>query len=132
MHLLTELIAGLWLILGIELIIESAEDGISNISDLSKSGGNNQSLDENPIREVTDEIALEKKEENTREADLPRKVNEIGQNNAKRETGSRRSKAKSERPSEKIVRLLSYAGGISLIEIATMVYTVILSLSPPV
>lgn len=77
------------------------------LSNLTSSGGNNQLLDENPIREVTDEIALEKKEANSREVESTRKANEVGQVTAKRETGGRRSKA---RPSEKIVRLLSHAG----------------------
>ncbi|KAL1559952.1 polygalacturonate 4-alpha-galacturonosyltransferase [Salvia divinorum] len=72
------------------------EDGISSLSNLSSGG--------NTIRQVTDqehEVALEKKEEYTRETELIGKVNEAEQNKAKREIGSRRSKGKSERPPER-------------------------------
>ncbi|XP_057765180.1 probable galacturonosyltransferase 4 isoform X2 [Salvia miltiorrhiza] len=73
------------------------EDGISSLSNLSSG--------QNTIRQVIDqvhEVALEKKEENSREAELIGKVNEVEQNKAKTEIGSRRSKARSERPSERI------------------------------
>lgn len=56
------------------------------------------------------EVALEKKEENSRETELIGKVNEAEQNKVKREIGSRRSKGKSERPPERTVRLLSSVG----------------------
>ena len=56
------------------------------------------------------EVALEKKEENTRETELIGKVNQAEQNKANREIVSRRSKGKSGRPLERTVRLLSTAG----------------------
>ncbi|KAH6833570.1 galacturonosyltransferase 4 [Perilla frutescens var. hirtella] len=83
-----------------QLAEESAEDGISILSNLTSGGGNNQSLDENPIRRVTDqvhEVALATNEESSREAELTKNVREVGQNDAKKEVRSHRSKAKSEK-----------------------------------
>ena len=68
------------------------------------------------------ELALDKKEENSSGAELIGKVNEVEQSKAKKRTVSRRSKPKSNRPSERIVRLLSTVG-VSLIEEGTMAYT---------
>lgn len=113
MHLPIDLNAELWFILIKELIAESAEVGISSLSNLTSSGGKNQSLDQNPIRQVTDqahEDALEKKVDHSREAELTRNVHEIGQNDEKKEIGSQHSEANSKKASEKRVRLLSTAG----------------------
>lgn len=113
LHLPIDLNAELWFILIKELITESAEGGISSLSNLTSSGGKNQSLDQNPIRQVTDqahEDALEKKVDHSREAELTRNVHEIGQNDEKKEIGSQHSQSNSKRASEKRVRLLSTAG----------------------
>ncbi|XP_047941280.1 probable galacturonosyltransferase 4 isoform X3 [Salvia hispanica] len=76
--------------------LAEAEDGISSLANLGSGG--------NTIRQVTDqehEVALEKKEENTRETELIGKVNQAEQNKANREIVSRRSKGKSGRPLER-------------------------------
>ncbi|XP_042029738.1 probable galacturonosyltransferase 4 isoform X2 [Salvia splendens] len=83
----------------------AGEDGLSSLSDTS-SGGNG-------IRQVTDqvhEVALDKKEVNSSGAELIGKVNEVEQSKAKKRTVSRRSKAKSNKPSERIAVVKDNSG----------------------
>ncbi|KAG6392434.1 hypothetical protein SASPL_146653 [Salvia splendens] len=85
--------------------LAGAEDGLSSLSDTS-SGGNG-------IRQVTDqvhEVALDKKEVNSSGAELIGKVNEVEQSKAKKRTVSRRSKAKSNKPSERIAVVKDNSG----------------------
>lgn len=117
----------------LELITESEEDVISNLSTLSSSGGNNQSLDDNPIRQVTDQAhkaAVETGEENSREGVSTGNVRGVGQNNVKKEISSQHSKAKSESVSEKIVRL-AYTVSTPSVEIVRLAYTVSIPLIKP-
>ncbi|KAK6149596.1 hypothetical protein DH2020_017121 [Rehmannia glutinosa] len=85
-----------------------AEDGISNSSTLSSKGGNNQSSDKNPIRQVTDQVhaaVVKTGEENSKETQSTGNIRGVGQNDVKKEISSRHSKDTSENASEKIVRL---------------------------
>ncbi|KAL1537192.1 polygalacturonate 4-alpha-galacturonosyltransferase [Salvia divinorum] len=81
----------------------SGEDGISSSSN-SSSGGNG-------IRQVTDQVhEVDEKKENSSEAELIGKVHEVEQSKAKRRIVSRRSKAKSARPSERIAVVKDNSG----------------------
>ncbi|PIN14096.1 Polygalacturonate 4-alpha-galacturonosyltransferase [Handroanthus impetiginosus] len=69
-----------------QLTGELTEDGFSNSSTLSSGGGNNQSLDDNPIRQVIDVAAEETVDENSKkiESTADARIG-IGQNVAKKE-----------------------------------------------
>ncbi|KAI3456615.1 hypothetical protein Pfo_013278 [Paulownia fortunei] len=104
--LITEFNPGLLLFIQLmELITESAEDGISNSSTFSHSGGNHQSLDENPIRKVTDQAhkaAMETGKEYSKETGSIGNISGVRQTDVKKEISSQHSKGTSENESEKM------------------------------
>ncbi|KAL0398925.1 UNVERIFIED_CONTAM: putative galacturonosyltransferase 4 [Sesamum radiatum] len=85
---------------------ELGEDGISSASNLRASGGENRSLDENPIRQVTNEMheaAMETGEKGPEVTELTGNISRVvGENDVKKEISSKYSEGTSENVSNKM------------------------------